>query len=574
MPSIKAKDLFFAGGEVLTRRRELFKTIGKLSLRVWKVERREEHFYMIVNETSLEKFNCEGATQEFLIQGFELSLPPETRSLRTVVLRDIDLIYRDLTEDEIKQGVETRSPGMIIEEVIKLPGAPQGMSPLIKIRFSKIYMAREALSEGIRFMDQTLLPKSVEKEVYVRAIPCNNCLSFSHHRRECQPTQQMICQRCAGPGHKAPNCNAINPKCAHCQEAHETFSPQCQEKKKYIKSQMQVGRRRERDMAKERHKNHLDRERQDMRINKKAINNNLQTLPMNAMTVIMSAIVAATYVESNKPGKFEETYTNICKYNQIPTVRWPPSVVRELIDIGKEEESNQIPSQGSTEATPDLDGGTWNIRGHTYLSELEFDFDSSQRTSMVTTDQETDLRVTDSQTEPEESTKQKKKHKKKCHKRGREGTTGSSVGLQADAQPPKEKATRKNEPVGAAAPCWPAPQPSRASLNAPTAEEQEKERVHAENERIRRLGLTINYPNYWGKETEMNKGRMVEELKKGGLYLTYQSKDSHSHIQNLLVERYAKGNLKSSDVQLKGVSPNKMHDSLIKLGLAKPEDWD
>jgi hypothetical protein len=54
---------------------------------------------------------------------------------------------------------------------------------------------------------------------------CYRCLSLGHKAFSC--TKEQVCSRCAQPGHRHSDCQAEQPRCAICDEPHESPSRQC-----------------------------------------------------------------------------------------------------------------------------------------------------------------------------------------------------------------------------------------------------------------------------------------------------------------------------------------------------------
>ena len=96
-------------------------------------------------------------------------------------------------------------------------------------------MANKADKEGMIILFQRIPPKRIEKEIFVKLLPCNNCFRYDHGRKDCKEEKKTLCAYCGSDGHKQSSCVNPEPKCLNCGEAHRTLAAQCKIKKELIK---------------------------------------------------------------------------------------------------------------------------------------------------------------------------------------------------------------------------------------------------------------------------------------------------------------------------------------------------
>lgn len=548
MPNIKVRDL--VGDYTEIRRALLWATAAQCELMVWKIEISGAGFHMITNNNSLDKLKNESLLDNFVQEGFEVVLPPEARSLRTLVLRDVDLIYRNMKEEDIRVVIEEGNPWIKTEEVVKLPGAKNGFTPLLKVRLNSIAMANRALVNGIKFKHQTLLPKSIEQEVYIKTTLCSNCLSFAHMKKDCPSRELPTCSRCAGQGHKGDRCNKQQIKCTNCSNDHVAYHPQCPERKKHIKKMMTTERKKERNRSKSRHQKYLEKENEPVThtapMNIEEMNN---VLPMNAMTVIMAAIITASTIAKRKPGTFKTNYDKFCQFNNIPTVAWHPDLIAELLEEDNEGslapssqscEPNQIMQRKidaynmqidelldndsqKTHSSRDIMSGITSRSSSGFHLNLA-DFDHRDYTEEVEGSQES-LEMSESETTVI------------CGltKRNRHDVEDSETKLS-----PLGKMLKQQQPLIEEA------YDSRTS-SKPICMADAADKISEDKTDIRGLGISIRYPKQWG--TAMNKGVVVTEVLEGRLMMEYGTQHKYKEIARLLDAGRKRKNLNMNDIE-------------------------
>ena len=102
-----------------------------------------------------------------------------TGAMRTVVVKEIDEMIDDYSNEEIMANIEQLNTWAKVTEIYKMPTT----SKMIKVQFKSTQMAQRAAAEGIVVLYQKIPPKKIEKEIFVRLTPCNNCFGYTHELR-------------------------------------------------------------------------------------------------------------------------------------------------------------------------------------------------------------------------------------------------------------------------------------------------------------------------------------------------------------------------------------------------------
>ena len=180
MPSIKVMDL--VAGE--NRRRELWNCIGRFNLKAWSIQQAPGIFYIVTEDTEYESYFRDEVVGRFAFGGFELILPAEYHSLKTIIIRQLDIEYCNKTTREFADTIKVQNSWTQVEGVTSLPcKSPQRM---IKVNLGSWRQAQRAMNEGIRVFDQTIPPKYIEQEVFTRIVSCSNCHCYEHYEKDCR----------------------------------------------------------------------------------------------------------------------------------------------------------------------------------------------------------------------------------------------------------------------------------------------------------------------------------------------------------------------------------------------------
>ena len=213
------------------RKSELYGILGRCGIFPRKMHVGKGVFYPIINEEDLEEILKEENVNKAKEKGFEIYTPIEYGAMRTVVVKEIDEMIDDYSNEEIMANVEQLNTWAKVTEIYKMPTT----SKMIKVQFKSTQMAQRAAAEGIVVLYQKIPPKKIEKEIFVRLTPCNNCFGYTHETKNCEKRKMTLCAYCAGEGHRQQQCTAMVPKCINCGEEHRTLAAQCPIRKGLIK---------------------------------------------------------------------------------------------------------------------------------------------------------------------------------------------------------------------------------------------------------------------------------------------------------------------------------------------------
>ena len=158
------------------RHNNVYQTFGRLGISIKKVHDAKGAFYVIDSEENLEKILTEDNKKECRKEGYELVAPIEYNSLKTEVVKQLDYMIDSYTDEEIITSIYELNDWAEVEDLYRLPTA----SKMIKIRFTSQTMVQTALTKGMVILHQFIPHWSIEKEIFVRLIPCRNCFAYDH----------------------------------------------------------------------------------------------------------------------------------------------------------------------------------------------------------------------------------------------------------------------------------------------------------------------------------------------------------------------------------------------------------
>ena len=357
------------------RHNDVYGTFGRLGINIKKVHDAKGAFYVIVSEENLEKILTEENKEECRRHGFEVVAPLEFNSLRTVVVKQLDRMIDDYTDEEMISSIDQDNEWAEVEEVYRLPT----VSKMVKVRFKSQQMAQMALSKGVVIFNQYIPQWNIEKEIFVRLTPCRNCFAYDHRIKDCPQEQRMRCTFCSEE-HKQADCKATIPKCINCGEAHRTLAATCKVRKDTIKKRSKEIRDRSRSRSRQGAASNYvgttsyaeaTRPRTEGSTAGQGIPSPLtKEETKDMLTVIMTAIVYGHYMEALVPGSFQENVNEVYRLNGLRTVKLPtPSMAATVMeacrdifkDRSKEEtrrERDEEDEEEETNAPRDLDQET------------------------------------------------------------------------------------------------------------------------------------------------------------------------------------------------------------------------
>ena len=96
-------------------------------------------------------------------------------------------------------------------------------------------MVDKAIEEGLFITNQRVKPIQVEREIFIKITPCNNCFYYDHTTNKCPHEHLTLCSICGANDHRNKNCNAEAQKCLNCRGPHRTLAAARSIRKNIIK---------------------------------------------------------------------------------------------------------------------------------------------------------------------------------------------------------------------------------------------------------------------------------------------------------------------------------------------------
>ena len=404
------------------RKCELYGILGRCGIFPRKMHVGKGVFYPIINEEDLEEILKEENVRKAKEKGFEIFTPIEYGAMRTVMVKEVDEMIDDYSNEEIIANIEELNSWAEVTDIYKMPTT----SKMVKVQFKNTQMAQKAVTEGMVVLYQKIPPKKIEKEIFVRLIPCNNCFGYEHETKNCDKRKMTLCAFCADEGHRQQQCNATVPKCINCGEDHRTLAAQCPIRKGIIKDKRKIIR----DRSKSRGRSatvaggiagtsYAD----IVRTNVQNQNKEVTVDPKNKeelkelTTKILSAIIFSQYMESIEPGSFQSNMNEMYRLNGLRQVNFPTVNVAGM----KEIYSNLIKEMKETEKEEGID-------------------DEMEEVDMELEAEATAKRSREISTSPEESTETKKK-RERDNQGDQQMTLRISLQMKPPIPPPPRRVT-------------------------------------------------------------------------------------------------------------------------------------
>lgn len=108
-------------------------------------------------------------------------------------------------------------------------------------------MAKRALENGMFILFQYMLPRFVEKDIFINLVPCYRCYKYDHLVKDCKEDDTYkACSESASKDHTYKDCRENAKKCLNCNGNHRTLAAKCPTRKKIIKERSKEQRQSER----------------------------------------------------------------------------------------------------------------------------------------------------------------------------------------------------------------------------------------------------------------------------------------------------------------------------------------
>ena len=127
------------------RKARLWECFGSIGVNPTNIKDGKGINYAIVQQEKVEVIIDLKSKQKFQDEGFEIHTPIEYNALRTVVVKNIDQMITDFTDQEVIDRIQNSNPWAKIESIYRL--AQSGR--LLKVRFATTEMANKAQKDGL-----------------------------------------------------------------------------------------------------------------------------------------------------------------------------------------------------------------------------------------------------------------------------------------------------------------------------------------------------------------------------------------------------------------------------------------
>ena len=242
----------------------------------------------------------EESRMRFRSKGMEIQFPREYDAARMVILKNVDNIVSNMSEEEIERHI---GADFKVRKIIKIPSSFH----LLKIIFHDSKTADRAIQWGMKIHFQVFKDNNIEKEVFVAVVPCYSCYSYEHQKRRCpKPQTYQRCLNCAEEGYTYTDCENEREKCINCKGNHRTLTAKCPKRKALIRKK--INEKRERSKANEIRVTPQSRMTSHMP----------PQMPENYMAVIATAITIAEKRGLEEPWSFQYIMDEMLKANKIP----------------------------------------------------------------------------------------------------------------------------------------------------------------------------------------------------------------------------------------------------------------
>ena len=279
---------------------------------IYKIKENRDGFILVTDSQGRDLLLKEDSRKRFQNEGLDIQFPPEYEASRTVILRNVDSLVHELSEEEIKDAIGHQHK---VRRVVKFPNNKY----LLKIIFVAAEAADIATKKGISIGYQKFMGKNIDKEIFVPIVPCYRCYRYDHQRKNCSKTSDyQISSNCSKEGHTYEHCSSNIVRCINCKGSHRTLAARCPMRKEIVRNKIRERRDKE--------KNKIQGDRFDRAEIK---------LPENYLAVTAAAITLAEKRETEIPGIFQYIMNEMLAANNIPKVRFPLSVISGYKDEGQ-----------------------------------------------------------------------------------------------------------------------------------------------------------------------------------------------------------------------------------------------
>ena len=166
------------------RKGELYIVLGKFGIFQSKMHSGQGIFFPIIYVTDLEELLKDEVKNYASDKGFEIKTPIEYSAMKTVIIQQID----EYPLEDIKENIETVNQWAKVTDVYKFGTT----SEMLKVQFDNTSMANKTVSEGMIILYRRVPPKHIEKEIFIKLKPCNNCFQYDHKMMKCKEEKLTV----------------------------------------------------------------------------------------------------------------------------------------------------------------------------------------------------------------------------------------------------------------------------------------------------------------------------------------------------------------------------------------------
>lgn len=160
-------------------------------------------------------------------------VPPQLRAKRSVIIRRIDSLIYDHTEDEIITEIKNKNSWADVVDIYKFPN-----SRTLKIQFISSSIAERCIASGLSMFYLHVGGNDMSADEFIPVLTCYRCYSLEDHITSKCPKDESfrVCSVCACIDHTWRDCKSLIKKCLNCGGNHNALSMQCPHRRAVIKS--------------------------------------------------------------------------------------------------------------------------------------------------------------------------------------------------------------------------------------------------------------------------------------------------------------------------------------------------
>ena len=115
--------------------------------------------YVIVPQDKVEHVISTESKEKLKDERFVIHTPIAYNAMRTIIVRHIDKVVEDYSDNEIIENIRPTNPWAKVESVFKLMNSGR----TLRVRFQTIEMAERAIRDGLIVIYQKIAPRHAEK---------------------------------------------------------------------------------------------------------------------------------------------------------------------------------------------------------------------------------------------------------------------------------------------------------------------------------------------------------------------------------------------------------------------------